>query len=56
MARLVAAFGSSHSPAPAEDFAGHVRRDEQFQHHLDREGRRTTYELLLRDAHPSIAE
>ena len=58
MARLVAAFGSSHSPAlnsPAEDFAGHVRRDEQFQHHLDREGRRTTYAALVRDADPSLA-
>jgi catalytic LigB subunit of aromatic ring-opening dioxygenase len=57
MASLVAAFGSSHSPAlnsPLEDFAGHVRRDEQFQHHLDREGRRTTYSQLVRDAVPSI--
>ena len=58
MARLVAAFGTSHSPAlnsPAEDFAGHVRRDEQFQHHLDREGRRTTYARLVHEAHPSVA-
>jgi 3-O-methylgallate 3,4-dioxygenase len=58
VARLVAAFGSSHSPAlnsPAEDFAGHVRRDEKFQHHLDREGRRVTYQQLVRDADPSIA-
>jgi hypothetical protein len=57
MASLVAAFGTSHSPAlnsPLEDFPGHVRRDEQFQHHLDREGRRTTYSQLVRDAAPSI--
>ena len=53
MASLVAAFGTSHSPAlnsPVEDFPGHVRRDEQFQHHLDREGRRVTYQQLVRDA------
>ena len=59
MARLVAAFGSSHSPAlnsPPEDFAGHVRRDEQFQHHLDREGRRTTYDALVRSAPPSVRD
>jgi 3-O-methylgallate 3,4-dioxygenase len=46
MARLVAAFGSSHSPAlnsPAEDMAGHARRDEMFQGHLDREGRKVSY-------------
>ena len=58
MATLVAAFGTSHSPAlnsPLEDFPGHVRRDEQFQHHLDREGRRTTYSQLVRDAAASIA-
>jgi hypothetical protein len=59
MAHLVAAFGTSHSPAlnsPAEDFPGHVRRDEQFQHHLDREGRPTTYAELVRDADPSVAK
>ena len=57
MASLVAAFGTSHSPAlnsPLEDFAGHVRRDEQFQHHLDRQGRRTTYSQLVQDAAPSM--
>jgi len=50
MARLVAAFGSSHSPAlnsPAEDMAGHARRDEQYQHHLDKEGSRISYRELL---------
>jgi 3-O-methylgallate 3,4-dioxygenase len=59
MARLVAAFGTSHSPAlnsPPEDFAEHVRRDEQFQHHLDRDGRRTTYEALVRCADAGVVE
>jgi 3-O-methylgallate 3,4-dioxygenase len=53
MARLVAAFGSSHSPAlnsPAEDMAGHARRDEQYQHHLDRNGKRVGYQELLLQA------
>jgi 3-O-methylgallate 3,4-dioxygenase len=57
MARLVAAFGSSHSPAlnsPAQDMPGHARRDEQYQHHLDREGRRVSFEELLRSAPPGI--
>jgi 3-O-methylgallate 3,4-dioxygenase len=57
MARLVAAFGSSHSPAlasPAEDMAGHARRDERYAHHLDREGRRVSYEELLHQAPPGI--
>jgi 3-O-methylgallate 3,4-dioxygenase len=57
MARLVAAFGSSHSPAlnsPAQDMPGHARRDEQYQHHLDREGRRVSFEDLLRSAPPGI--
>jgi 3-O-methylgallate 3,4-dioxygenase len=58
MARLVAAFGSSHSPAlnsPAEDMAGHARRDEQYQNHLDREGRRVSYSDLLKSAPPSVS-
>ena len=49
MAALVAAFGSSHSPAlnsPAEDMAGHARRDAQYQNHLDTEGRRVSFEEL----------
>ena len=53
MAQLVAAFGSSHSPAlasPAEDMAGHARRDEQYAHHLDLEGNRVAYAELLRRA------
>lgn len=57
MAKLVAAFGSSHSPAlasPAEDMPGHARRDEQYAHHLDLDGRRVTYEELLRRAAPGI--
>jgi 3-O-methylgallate 3,4-dioxygenase len=50
MARLVAAFGTSHSPAlnsPAEDMAGHARRDEMYQGHLDRDGRKVSYAQLL---------
>ena len=57
MARLVAAFGSSHSPAlasSAEDMPGHARRDEQYAHHLDREGKRVTYQELLHSAPPGI--
>lgn len=53
MARLVAAFGSSHSPAlnsPAADMPGHARRDEQYQNHLDRDGRRVSFDDLLRSA------
>lgn len=53
MARLVAAFGTSHSPAlasPAADMPGHARRDEMYAHHLDREGKRVTYEQLLQRA------
>jgi 3-O-methylgallate 3,4-dioxygenase len=50
MAELVAAFGSSHSPAlnsPVEDMSGHARRDEMYQGHLDREGRKVSYQDLL---------
>ncbi len=57
MARLVAAFGSSHSPAlnsPAQDMPGHARRDEQYQHHLDREGNRVSFEELLRNPPPGV--
>lgn len=57
MARLVAAFGSSHSPAlasPAEDMPGHARRDEQYAHHVDLDGRRVSYQELLRRAPPGI--
>lgn len=57
MARLVAAFGSSHSPAlnsSAEDMAGHARRDEMYQGHLDRDGRKVSYQDLLRKAPPGI--
>jgi Catalytic LigB subunit of aromatic ring-opening dioxygenase len=57
MAQLAAAFGSSHSPAlasPAEDMAGHARRDERYAHHLDLDGNRVTYEQLLRRAAPGI--
>ena len=57
MASLVAAFGSSHSPAlnsPAEDMAGHARRDELYARHLDLEGNRVTYAELLRRARPGM--
>ncbi len=57
MARLVAAFGTSHSPAlnsPAEDMAGHARRDEMYQGHLDRDGNRVSYRELLTKAPPGI--
>jgi len=57
MAKLVAAFGSSHSPAlasPVEDMAGHARRDEQYLHHLDRDGNRVTYKELLQKAPAGI--
>lgn len=57
MARLVAAFGTSHSPAlnsPAEDTAGHARRDEMYQGHLDREGNKVSYDDLLRQAAKGI--
>ena len=58
MARLVAAFGSSHSPAlasPAQDMAGHARRDEQYAHHLDLEGNRISYRALLAARKDSLA-
>jgi 3-O-methylgallate 3,4-dioxygenase len=51
VAELVAVFGSSHSPAlnsPAEDFAGHARRDAQYQGHLDTEGRPVSFAELSR--------
>jgi 3-O-methylgallate 3,4-dioxygenase len=57
LADLVAAFGSSHSPAlasPAEDMPGHARRDEMYAHHLDRDGNRVTYAELLRSAPAGI--
>jgi len=53
MAQLVAAFGSSHSPAlasPAAEMAGHARRDELYAHHLDLDGNRVTYQQLLQRA------
>ena len=59
MAELVAAFGSSHSPAlnsPVEDMAGHARRDEMYQGHLDREGRRASYGELLARAGKKFTE
>ncbi|MGQ0546272.1 MAG: hypothetical protein ACT4P3_13190 [Betaproteobacteria bacterium] len=43
---MIAAFGCSHSPAlnsPLEDMAGHARRDAQYLHHLDREGKHVSF-------------
>ncbi|HYX66941.1 MAG TPA: protocatechuate 3,4-dioxygenase [Burkholderiales bacterium] len=57
MAQLVAAFGSSHSPAlnsPVEDMGGHARRDEMYQGHLDRDGRKVSYQDLLARAPASL--
>jgi 3-O-methylgallate 3,4-dioxygenase len=57
VARLVAAFGASHSPAlgsPAEDLAGHAQRDMVFRHHRDKSGRPTDYEGLARGADPAV--
>jgi 3-O-methylgallate 3,4-dioxygenase len=34
--------------------AGHARRDEQYQHHLDRDGNKATFQALLRQAPPGI--
>jgi 3-O-methylgallate 3,4-dioxygenase len=58
MASLVAAFGSSHSPAlnsPPEDFAHHAERDRGYSGHLGRDGRPATYAALEREAPPGIA-
>jgi len=58
LAHLVAAFGTSHSPAlgsPAEDFPEHARRDEAYAHHLDLDGNPATYAELLRRADRSMA-
>jgi Catalytic LigB subunit of aromatic ring-opening dioxygenase len=58
MAQLLAAFGSSHSPAlasPAADMPGHARRDEQYQNHLDRDGNRVTYQALLAQRGSALA-
>ena len=58
MAAIVAAFGSSHSPAlnsPPEDRAGHARRDEMFGRHLDRDGRPVEYAELVARAPASMA-
>jgi len=59
MASLVAAFGSSHSPAlnsPPEDFAHHAERDRGYSGHLTRAGRPASYAALEREAPPGIRE
>jgi len=58
MAHLVAAFGTSHSPAlnsPAEDFPLHAERDAAYPNHLDLSGNPTTFEELVASANPAIA-
>jgi len=58
MARLAAAFGTSHSPAlnsPPEDFVEHARRDADYPNHLDKAGNPTTFAELVRNADPAIA-
>ena len=59
MARLAAAFGTSHSPAlnsPAQDFSGHAERDTRYAAHLDRNGVPVTYAQLLAAADPALAD
>ena len=58
MAQLVAAFGTSHSPAlnsPPEDIAEHARRDERNPAHQDHAGNPTTFAALARAADAAIA-
>jgi 3-O-methylgallate 3,4-dioxygenase len=58
MAHLVAAFGTSHSPAlnsTAEDFAAHAERDAAYPNHLDLSGNPTTFAELVASASPAIA-
>lgn len=57
VANLVAAFGSSHSPAlnsPAEDFAEHARRDRANPRHLAKDGSSVSYEALEAAADPGV--
>ncbi len=59
MAHLVAAFGSSHSPAlnsAPQDFVHHAERDRAYSGHLTREGRPATYGALEREAPAGIQE
>ncbi|MCG6874745.1 MAG: extradiol ring-cleavage dioxygenase, partial [Betaproteobacteria bacterium] len=58
MARLAAAFGTSHSPAlnsPPADFVAHAQRDVDYPNHLDKAGHPTTFGDLVRNASPAIA-
>jgi Catalytic LigB subunit of aromatic ring-opening dioxygenase len=57
MAKLVLGIGTSHTPmlnAPAEDWPRFIDRDGS-RDFLDKEGRPTTYEELLRHAEPNVA-
>ena len=59
MARLVAAFGSSHSvmlPAQLEDWLSKFRQADLRLPFYDREGKRIPYEQVLAEAPPNAAE
>lgn len=56
MAQIVLGIGTSHTPmlnTPAEDWPRFIELD-RVRRHLDKEGRPTTYEELLRHADPGI--
>jgi 3-O-methylgallate 3,4-dioxygenase len=58
MAEIVLGIGVSHTPmlnAPVEDWPRFIERD-QVRNNLDKDGAPATYEDLLRDAGPDIAE
>src|SRR5258708_6595386 len=56
MATIVLGIGTSHTPmlnAPVEDWPGFIELD-AVRPHLDKDGRRATYQELLRNADPGI--
>lgn len=59
MARIVVCMGSSHGPmlgSPAEDLLKHADRDIHNKAHLDLTGREVSYQDLLEQADPAIAD
>lgn len=59
MAEIVLAIGTSHSPmlnSPAEDFPRHAEVDRTKRPLLDKEGRRKSFDELVAEAAPSIAD
>jgi hypothetical protein len=57
MAQIVLGIGTSHTPmlnTPAEDWPRFIELD-RVRPHLDKDGRPTTYQDLLRTADPGIA-